>query len=48
MNDIVDLTTFHTDMRDLKQFMEVKERYITADYRPGPRLAPLLWVECRA
>ena len=29
MTDIVDLTSFHTDMRDLPLFMEVKDRYPT-------------------
>lgn len=32
MNDIVDLTTFHTDMRDLQLFMKVKDRYLTQDF----------------
>jgi len=32
MGDIVDLTTFHTDMRDLGLFMRVKDRYLTRDY----------------
>ena len=32
MNDIVDLTTFHTDMRDLALFMKVKDRYLTKDF----------------
>ncbi|WP_374266264.1 RidA family protein [Zoogloea sp.] len=32
MSDIVDLTTFHTDMRDLPLFMEVKDRYLTRDF----------------
>lgn len=32
MTDIVDLTSFHTDMRDLALFMEVKDRYLTRDY----------------
>ena len=26
--DIVDVTTFHTDMRDLPLFMEVRDRYL--------------------
>ena len=29
MSDIVDLTSFHTDMRDLQVFMRVKDRYLT-------------------
>jgi enamine deaminase RidA (YjgF/YER057c/UK114 family) len=32
MEDIVDLTTFHTDMRDLGIFMQVKDRYLTRDF----------------
>lgn len=32
MSDIVDLTTFHTDMRDLQLFMKVKDRYLTRDF----------------
>ncbi len=32
MDDIVDLTSFHTDMRDLALFMEVKDRYLTRDF----------------
>lgn len=32
MADIVDLTSFHTDMRDLPLFMQVKDRYLTRDY----------------
>jgi enamine deaminase RidA (YjgF/YER057c/UK114 family) len=32
MEDIVDLTTFHTDMRDLSTFMQVKDRYLTRDF----------------
>jgi len=32
MKDIVDLTTFHTDMRDLRLFMSVRDRYLTTDY----------------
>jgi len=32
LNDIVDLTTFHTDMRDLGLFMKVRDRYLTKDY----------------
>lgn len=30
--DVVDLTTFHTDMRELKLFMQVKDRYFVRDY----------------
>ena len=32
LSDIVDLTTFHTDMRDLQLFMKVKDRYLTQDF----------------
>jgi enamine deaminase RidA (YjgF/YER057c/UK114 family) len=32
MKDIVDLTSFHTDMRDLRLFMDVKDRYLTTDF----------------
>lgn len=32
MSDIVDLTSFHTDMRDLPVFMRVKDRYLTEDF----------------
>ena len=32
MEDIVDLTTFHTDMRDLSTFMQVKDRYLTRNF----------------
>ena len=32
MSDIVDLTSFHTDMRDLQVFMRVKDRYLTEDF----------------
>ncbi len=32
MDDVVDLTTFHTDMRDLQLFMQVKDRYMTRDF----------------
>ena len=32
MRDIVDLTSFHTDMRDLQVFMRVKDRYLTEDF----------------
>ncbi|MBN8441900.1 MAG: RidA family protein [Thauera sp.] len=32
MSDIVDLTSFHTDMRELQLFMKVKDRYLTRDF----------------
>lgn len=32
LNDIVDLTSYHTDMRDLGLFRKVKDRYLTNDY----------------
>lgn len=31
-SDVIDLVTYHTEMRDLALFMEVKERYITKDF----------------
>ena len=34
-NDVVDLTTFHTDMRDLPLFMQVRDRYFHAHPRPA-------------
>ncbi|MBU9647116.1 RidA family protein [Burkholderia multivorans] len=33
--DVVDLTTFHTDMRDLPLFMQVRNRYFTVDPLPA-------------
>ncbi|HDR9224474.1 TPA: RidA family protein [Burkholderia vietnamiensis] len=33
--DLVDLTTFHTDMRDLPLFMQVRDRYFHAHPRPA-------------
>ena len=35
LSDVVDLTTFHTDMRDLPLFMEVRDRYLTTDPLPA-------------
>ena len=32
MSDIVDLTSFHIDMRELQLFMKVKDRYLTRDF----------------
>ena len=32
MDDIVDLTSFHDDMRDLSLFMQVKDRCLTRDF----------------
>ena len=34
LRDVVDLTTFHTDMRDLPLFMRVRDRYL--DTHPFP------------
>ncbi|ABB06095.1 putative endoribonuclease L-psp family protein [Burkholderia lata] len=34
-NDVVDLTTFHTDMRDLPLFMQVRDRYLAAHPKPA-------------
>jgi len=31
-SDVVELVTYHTDMRDLPVFMQVKDRYFTKDY----------------
>ncbi|MCP3656822.1 MAG: RidA family protein [Herbaspirillum sp.] len=33
--DVVDLTTFHTDMRDLPLFMQVRNRYFTVHPLPA-------------
>jgi enamine deaminase RidA (YjgF/YER057c/UK114 family) len=35
MSDVVDLTTFHTDMRDLPLFMAVRERYLATEPLPA-------------
>jgi enamine deaminase RidA (YjgF/YER057c/UK114 family) len=35
LSDVVDLTTFHTDMRDLPLFMQVRDRYLTTDPLPA-------------
>ena len=35
LSDVVDLTTFHTDMRDLPLFMDVRDRYLTAHPLPA-------------
>ena len=32
MENVVDLVTYHTDMRDIMRFMEVKNRYFKKDY----------------
>lgn len=32
MQDIVDLTTWHTDMRDLPLFAQVRDRYFSGNY----------------
>jgi enamine deaminase RidA (YjgF/YER057c/UK114 family) len=32
LEDVVDLVTYHTDMRDLPLFSQVKDRYFTRDY----------------
>ncbi|CAB3961765.1 MULTISPECIES: RidA family protein [Burkholderia] len=34
-NDMVDLTTFHTDMRDLPLFMRVRDSYLDAHPKPA-------------
>jgi enamine deaminase RidA (YjgF/YER057c/UK114 family) len=33
--DVVDLTTFHTDLRDLPLFMQVRDRYLHTDPLPA-------------
>lgn len=35
LRDVVDLTTFHTDMRDLPLFMQVRDRYLTTHPLPA-------------
>ncbi|HDR9163058.1 TPA: RidA family protein [Burkholderia vietnamiensis] len=35
LDDVVDLTTFHTDMRDLPLVMQVRDRYFHAHPRPA-------------
>lgn len=35
LSNVVDLTTFHTDMRDLSLFMQVRDRYLTTDPLPA-------------
>jgi len=32
LENVVDLVTYHTDMRDIMRFLEVKNRYFTKDY----------------
>ena len=32
LENVVDLVTYHTDMRDIMRFIEVKNRYFTKDY----------------
>ena len=32
LENVVDLVTYHTDMRDIMNFLEVKNRYFTKDY----------------
>lgn len=33
--DVVDVTTFHTDMRDLQLFMKVRDRYLNTEPLPA-------------
>lgn len=33
--DVVDLTSFHTDLRDLPLFMQVRDRYLGSHPRPA-------------
>jgi enamine deaminase RidA (YjgF/YER057c/UK114 family) len=35
LSDVVDLTTFHTDMRGLPLFMQVRDRYLTTHPLPA-------------
>ncbi|MFM0336170.1 RidA family protein [Paraburkholderia fungorum] len=35
LNDVVDLTTYHTDMRDLPLFMKVRDQYLTTHPLPA-------------
>ena len=52
--DVVDIVTYHTDMRDILNFLAVKDRYFTQDYPAwtaigAPALAmPGLLVEIKA
>jgi len=32
LENVVDVVTYHTDMRDIMNFLEVKNRYFTKDY----------------
>ncbi len=32
LENVVDVVTYHTDMRDIMNFLEVKNRYFTQDY----------------
>ena len=42
-DDVVDMVTYHTDMRDLQLFITVKDRYYTASIRHGPASASPRW-----
>jgi enamine deaminase RidA (YjgF/YER057c/UK114 family) len=35
LSDVVDVTTFHTDMRDLQLYMKVRERYLNTEPLPA-------------
>jgi enamine deaminase RidA (YjgF/YER057c/UK114 family) len=35
LSDVVDVTTFHTDMRDLPLFIEIRDRYLTTHPMPA-------------
>ncbi|MDP9646552.1 RidA family protein [Paraburkholderia caledonica] len=35
LSDVVDLTTFHTDMRDLPLFLKIRDRYLTTHPMPA-------------
>lgn len=34
-DDVVDVTSFHTDMRDLPLYMKVRDRYFTGSFVPA-------------
>lgn len=35
LSDVVDLTTFHTDMRDLPLFLKIRDHYLTTHPMPA-------------
>jgi|GEM_PF-598544 len=46
LENVVDMITYHTDLRDIMRFMEVKNRYFTKISLPGRPLAYPPW-PCR-